>query len=65
MPRVALLELGLNEFKAGALDHFRVEAPLQSVEQRTFAMDEPSLQYRRPDGEVRAGEADALIDIAG
>jgi hypothetical protein len=65
MADITLLELRLDEFEARALDHFRVEAPLQSVEQRAFAMNEARFKDRRADGEIGAGEADAFIDIAG
>src|SRR5690606_34859799 len=50
---VALGELGLDEGRAGILDHFLIEAGDQLVEQLIVADDEAGLEDRGADGDVR------------
>jgi hypothetical protein len=62
---VALLQLGGDELGAGAADHIVLEAAHQLVRQLLVAGETAGLQDRGADGEVLAGELDALLDGPG
>ena len=61
---VALGELGLDVFGAGALHHLLVEAHDQLVVERLFRPQEARLEDRGADGDVGARLPDALVDVA-
>ena len=62
--RLALGELGGDEFGAGALHHRLVEPRHQLVEQLAVAEQEARFEQRGADRHVRLGLADALVDRA-
>src|SRR5882757_4982731 len=59
---VPLLELGGDELGPRALDHVVLEAPHQVFAELLVAGQPSRLQDRGADGEVLAGELDALFD---
>ncbi len=62
---VALGELGLRIFGAGALHHFLVEAVDQLVAERPVAPHVAGFQDRGADRHVGARQPQALVDVAG
>jgi len=61
---VALGELGLDEFVGRSLHHLGVETLFEIVVKLAVAIDEARFKQRRADGEIGAGEADAIGDGA-
>ena len=61
---VALGKLGLDEFRAGILDDFLVEAGNKRFEELAIAGEKPRIENCRADRHVFARKPDALIDVA-
>ena len=64
MAIIALLELGRDKFRAGALDHLITKPAAQFLDQPLVTGEAAALQERGADGEIFARQLDTFVDGA-